>query len=314
MPVEATHHSFVIDAAGAGLRLDAYLALRIKDHSRAALQSLIKDGHVTLNDRPAKAAARLRPGDRLEVIIPPPAPTGLAPEPVSFSILYQDGDIVVLGKPPGLVVHPAAGHATGTLVHGLLHACGDLAGVGGELRPGIVHRLDRDTSGIMIVAKNDPAHRALVAQFKERRIAKTYLALVAGVPRETSGLVDAPIGRHPVNRKKMAVRPDGRPAQTAWRVRRAFAACALLEARPRTGRTHQIRVHLASLGHPIVGDPVYGRRTSPIPDCPAERLCLHALRLEFRHPRTGEQMRFTAPLWPDFTAVLRCLAGLEPLS
>lgn len=309
-PTEATRHSFEIDAAGAGLRLDTFLALHFEEHSRAALQSLIKEGFVTLNGRTAKPAVRLRAGDRLRVSFPPPAVTELVPEPVPFTILYQDQDLVVLAKPPGIVVHPAAGHTSGTLVHGLLHACGDLAGVGGELRPGIVHRLDRDTSGVMVVAKNDAAHRDLVEQFKTRQIAKTYLALAHGAPREAGGTVDAPIGRHPVHRKKMAIRPDGRPAVTRWRVRRRFTACALIEACPHTGRTHQIRVHLASLGLPIVGDPLYGARRR-LEGPPILRLCLHALRIEFRHPRSGAKMRFTAPLWPDFVAVLHRLAGLE---
>jgi len=308
-PAEAACHRFVVEAQGAGLRLDSYLALQLADHSRSAIQGLIRNGHVTVNDRPVKAATRLRPGDRLQVTIPPPAASELAPEPVPFDILYQDADIVVIAKPPGIVVHPAAGHATGTLVHGLLHACGDLAGVGGEERPGIVHRLDRDTSGVMVVAKNDFAHRHLVDQFKARRIDKTYLALVVGRPAQRHGVIEAPIGRHPVQRKKMAIRPDGRPAVTEWRLRRSFSSCSLIEARPRTGRTHQIRVHLASLGHPIVGDPLYGKKRGVVA-CPVERLCLHALELGFTHPRTGEARRFIAPLWPGFITVLRSLAGV----
>ncbi len=310
-PTEATRHSIEVDAAGAGLRLDTFLALRIEGHSRSALQSLIKKGLVTLNGRQARPAARLRAGDRLHLSIPQPAGTGIVPEPVAFTTLYQDEDVIVLVKPPGIVVHPAPGHSSGTLVHGLLHACAGLAGIGGELRPGIVHRLDRDTSGVMVVAKNDAALRGLVEQFKARQVTKTYLALVHGTPHQASGTVDAPIGRHPVNRKKMAIRPDGRPATTTWRRRRLFPACTLVEAHPRTGRTHQIRVHLASIGHPIAGDPLYAARRHAGGISPP-RLCLHALRIEFRHPRHGRQMRFTAPLWPDFTAVLRRLAGLEP--
>jgi 23S rRNA pseudouridine1911/1915/1917 synthase len=222
-----------------------------------------------------------------------------------LSVVYEDADILVVDKPPGLPVHPSPGHPTHTLVNALLAHCTDLSGVGGELRPGIVHRLDMDTSGLMVVAKSDAAHRAVARQLQDRQVAKTYLALVWGVPQPGEGCIDRPIARDPRNRKRMAVVEGGREARTRYTVLRRFAECALVEARPETGRTHQIRVHMASAGHPIVGDQVYGRRRTILVD----RHFLHAHRLRLRLPSTGRELELSAPLAPDLQAAMDALEG-----
>ncbi len=293
-----------IVAADGGERLDRYLAQQRPDLSRSFIQKLIADGQVTVNGEIVRASRRLKPGDRIVLRIPPPAPATAQPEHIPLSIIYEDADLVVIDKPAGLVVHPAAGHQSGTLVNAILAHCPELAsaGVGQAGRPGIVHRLDRDTSGLLVVAKNDRAHRFLSDQFKAHTTEKTYLALVHGHLSPSRGLIDAPIGRDPRHRQRMAVVALGRPAQTAYRVVRYVGGYTLLEAMPQTGRTHQIRVHLASIGHPVAGDPAYGPREG-LPGL--RRQFLHAARLRIRLPSTGEYAEFTSPLPEDLAVALR---------
>ncbi len=290
-----------LSAPRPGQRLDKWVTEVTGDLSRMAVQRLIAEGRITVNGRISKAAYRLNAGDEIVVRIPPAAPTELVPEPIPLDIVYEDADLIVINKPAGLVVHPAAGHAAGTLVHAVLAHCPDLVGVGGELRPGIVHRLDKDTSGLIIVAKHDAAQQALQRQFKTRTVRKVYLALVEGRLTPPRGLIEAPIGRDKSNRKRMAVTPDGRPAVTEYKTVRQFQDYTLVEVYPRTGRTHQIRVHLAWLKFPLAGDRVYGRRTSTLP---LARHFLHAHQLSFQLPSDGRMRTFTAPLPPDLEAVL----------
>jgi 23S rRNA pseudouridine1911/1915/1917 synthase len=300
-----------IDQSSAGQRLDVFLA-RISPRptmTRSMLQQLVRDGHVTVSGQERKSGYRLQAGDVVEMEVPPVRPSALVPEKIDFSILHEDDHMVVISKPPGLVVHPACGNETGTLVHGLLFRCGNLAGISGEQRPGIVHRLDKDTSGVMVIAKNDRAHQALTNQFKDRGVEKIYRALVNGIPRESSGRIDLPIGRHPVHRHKMSVLPSGREAVTNWRVIERFSAQVHLEIRIETGRTHQIRVHLAHIGYPVVGDPLYGGKVKGNDMLKASRQCLHAYRLSLSHPVTGERMVFQAPVWPDMEELLAYLRG-----
>jgi 23S rRNA pseudouridine1911/1915/1917 synthase len=295
-----------VEAGGAGQRLDRYLASRLPDVSRTRVKALIDAGLVAVEGRPGRAATRLAAGDRVEVTVPPPVAVDLAPEPIPLRVVYEDGDLLVVDKAAGLVVHPAPGHPTGTLVNALLAHTPDLAGIGGELRPGIVHRLDKDTSGLMVVAKHDRAHRFLAQQLRERQMEKRYLALVDGGPPSESGTIDAPIGRDPRRARPMAVVPEGsggRAAVTHFRVLGRFPGHALLECRPVTGRTHQIRIHLAAIGCPIVGDRTYGRRQ---PTLPLERHFLHAARLSFRLPSGGVRT-FEAPLPDDLREVLAFL-------
>ncbi|MGB9594220.1 MAG: RluA family pseudouridine synthase, partial [Anaerolineae bacterium] len=264
----------VLQAERGGVRVDKYVAEAVPDLSRAAVQRLIDEGRILVNGAVVKASYRLEPGDAISVEIPPPVDVSIAPEPIPLDVVYEDADILVVNKPAGMVVHPAFGHASGTLVNAVLAHCPDLAGVGGELRPGIVHRLDKDTSGLIVVAKGDAALRDLQAQFKGREVQKAYLALVEGHVSPPTGLIDAPIGRDPRARKKMAVVPrGGREAQTEYRALEFYDAHTLVEAHPLTGRTHQIRIHMAFIGHPIVGDPVYGFRKQRTK---APRLFLHA--------------------------------------
>lgn len=292
----------------AGLRLDIYLSdySRFCDFSRSFLQNLIKKENIRVNERSVRPGHKLQSGDLIEISLPPPEASRLKPEPVKFDVLYEDEHILVVNKPAGLVVHPAAGHWSGTLVHGLLFYCRDLSGISGEERPGIVHRLDQDTSGVMVVAKNDLAHQGLVRQFAGRSVRKTYLALVLGVPKDTRGKIDKPIGRHPVNRKKMAVNTaSGRAATSEWQLLEIFGCkFSMLEVTPHTGRTHQIRVHLSSLGFPILGDPLYGKRGKFADAIEVPRLCLHAQTLSLSHPATGERMVFTAPRPEDMQTVI----------
>ncbi len=301
--------TFPVTSEAAGQRLDRFLAeaLAPEEITRTRLQGLIRDGLVLVDRTSRKAGYLVHDGEEVTVLLPAAKAAVLVGQEVPFLVLYEDAAIVVLSKPPGVVVHPACGHAEGTLVHGLLHRCGDdLAGIGGELRPGIVHRLDKDTSGCMVVAKNDLAHHRLVAQFKSKEITKIYHALLVGIPSQAAGTVDLPIGRHPVHRKKMAVRQEGgRSAVTHWQILERFAAgFSLAQLRLETGRTHQIRVHMAALGHPVAGDPVYGGKSRLAASLGISRQCLHASRLGFRHPVTGDPMEFTAPLWPDIEMVL----------
>jgi 23S rRNA pseudouridine1911/1915/1917 synthase len=286
----------------AGLRLDKHLALRLPELSRTRLQDLIKEGHITLNGRSTKAGALLKLGDAIHITIPEAAPVEVQAQDIPLTILYQDADVVVIDKPPGLVVHPAEGNPDGTLVNALLHHIGDLSGIGGELRPGIVHRLDKDTSGCMVVAKHDIAHRRLTEAFAERRIAKIYLAVVNGIPRESSGRIENRLGRHPVDRKRMAILYDGagKEAVTEWQVLSQHGGCALIQCRLLTGRTHQIRVHMKeALGMPILGDPIYGHPSRQKLTTP--RLMLHAWQLAFHHPCHEQPLHFEAPIPPEYT-------------
>jgi 23S rRNA pseudouridine1911/1915/1917 synthase len=306
------------------LRLDSWLARELPALSRARIQSLIGAGQVRLQGKATRASARLRPGQAVSVFVPEPVPAHPLPEDIPLDIVHEDRHLLVLSKPAGLAVHPGAGRPGGTLVNALLRHVRDLSGVGGVLRPGIVHRLDRGTSGLLVVAKDDATHRALAQQFAGRTVEKEYLALVLGVPAHREGTIDAPVGRDPVHRKRMSARsPRGREARSSYAVREAFDGAALLRVRIHTGRTHQIRVHLASLGHPVAGDATYGG-TRPPPSRQAasraalaslERPALHAARLGFTHPGTGQRVNFESPLPPDLQAVvdrLRAGSGGEP--
>lgn len=286
-------YTYTFTADQQGVRLDLFLARAAPDLSRSHAQRLIADGQVLVGGRAAKASQRLDEGDTVTVTIPPATPIELAPEHMPLSVVYEDGDLIVIDKPAGLTVHPAPGHPAGTLVNALLAHCGDLAGIDGSLRPGIVHRLDKDTSGLLVVAKNDTAQLALSRQIAHHQTLKAYLALVDGRPPR-AGVIDAPIGRHPAQRKRMAIVAEGRPSRTHYRVLGEAGAGALVLAVLETGRTHQVRVHFAAIGHPIHGDPVYGRRSDLL-----DRQFLHAWRLGFRHPRTHAWQEFEAPLPAD---------------
>jgi 23S rRNA pseudouridine1911/1915/1917 synthase len=287
-------------------RLDRALA-QLAGVPRAQVQRWLEAGVVTCNEAPARASQRVAAGDVLAAEPPEPVPLALEPEPIPLAILHEDEALLVLDKPAGLVVHPAPGHPRGTLVHALLHHCRDLAGVGGVLRPGIVHRLDAGTSGVMVVAKTDVAHQALSLQFRDHTIERVYHAWVRGAPGAEAGRVEHAIGRHPQDRKRMSVAArQARDARTAWRVLARYpkSQTARLEVRPETGRTHQIRVHLASQGLPILGDPVYGRARAGVPALHAlARPALHALVLGFVHPTGGERLRFEAPPPADLLAL-----------
>jgi len=289
------------------VRLDRFLAAQVSELSRSQIQRLINQGMVIVNEAPTKPGHRLRPGDRIILHLPPPAPSQLIPEPVPLQIVYEDADLVVINKPPGMVVHPAPGHPAGTLVNALLAHCPDLAGIGGVERPGIVHRLDKDTSGLIVVAKNQSAHNNLTRQIKNRAIAKGYLALVYGQPDPPRGTINAPIARDPRHRQRMAVVPGGREAITHYQVLERLGSYSLLEVRPLTGRTHQIRVHLAFLGHPVVGDLVYGPKRQQTPGPGIKRQFLHAFLLGFRLPSSGEYREFRVDLAPDLEAFLQYL-------
>ncbi len=291
----------------AGIRLDVYCAAQESSLTRSRIASLIRDGQLWVNGKPAKAGMKLNGGEEIRLEIPAPQPMELKAEDLPLDIVYEDGDIVVINKPRGMVVHPAVGNMTGTLVHALMYHCRDLSGIGGTIRPGIVHRIDKDTTGLLVVAKTDRAHQSLTEQLAQRRMHRTYWALVEGVVKN-DGQVDAPIARHPVDRKKMAVVPGGREALTFYHVQERFTAYTLLECRLATGRTHQIRVHMAHIKHPVVGDPVYGIRKQAFT---LEGQLLHALRLELCHPVTGKTMEFSAPLPEDFAHVLQVLRRRE---
>ena len=289
-----------------GVRLDSFLACRVPELTRSAAARLIETGRVTVAGRTAAKSCRLEGGELVEAELPDPEPTQALPQDIPLDVVYEDEDVIVVNKPAGLVVHPAPGHPDGTLVNALLHHCGSsLSGIGGELRPGIVHRIDRDTSGLIIAAKNDAAHQALSAQLQDHTLARTYEAVVVGNLREDRGTVDAPIGRHHTDRKKMAVTDrGGRAAVTHWEVLERFQGFTHVRCRLETGRTHQIRVHMAHLGHPIYGDTVYGAR-KPVPGLTGQ--CLHAVGLRFIHPRTGEAVELSCPLSDAFTALLEKL-------
>lgn len=292
---------------GTGSRIDRYLSEQIPEMSRAHLQKLLKDGGVTVNDRPVKSSYKVVEGDRIQLDIPEAVEPEIVPEEMDLDILYEDKDIILINKPKGMVVHPAAGHATGTLVNGLMAHCrGDLSGINGVMRPGIVHRIDMDTTGVLIVCKNDKAHNAIAEQLKVHSITRKYYAIVHGVVKEDEGTVHAPIGRHPVDRKKMSINEkNGKDAITHYRVLRRFRRFTYIECQLETGRTHQIRVHMASIGHPLLGDHVYGPAKCPFSGLQGQTL--HAGVLGIIHPTTGEYMEFQAPLPEYFERLLKKL-------
>lgn len=284
-------------------RLDQFLQIRLPDLSRTRIQTLIRQGHIRLNDSLAKPNSPLQTGDRIAVAVPEAKPVALLPQDIRLEVLFEDEHLIVVNKPAGLVVHPSAGNPDGTLVNALLHHCRNLSGIGGELRPGIVHRLDKETSGCLAAAKHDLAHTRLTQAFSGRRVTKTYLAAVNGVPVTESGSIENRIGRHPVDRKRMTVLPSsraGKEALTSWRRLSTHQGCALLECRLLTGRTHQIRVHLREiLKTPILGDTIYGQPNRQILRVP--RLMLHAWKLGFEHPITGVALSFEAPIPDEFS-------------
>lgn len=286
------------------MRLDQAIVQRVPDVSRAQVQRLIKTGEVTVNGRPTRPAYRVEAGDQIVIRLPDEPEQAIRPEAIPLDILYEDASLLVINKPAGMVVHPAYGHTSGTLVNALLAHCPQIADVGGIERAGIVHRLDRDTSGILLVAKDIGTHAELQRQFKRRQVVKAYLALVEGDVQPSEGIIDAPVGRDKRQRQRMAVVHTGREATTSYRVKERFPHHTLLEVRPHTGRTHQVRVHLAWLGHPVVGDRVYGFRHQRLLP---ERLFLHAWRIRFTHPTTEEEMSFEAPLPAELEAVLKRL-------
>ena len=293
-----------------GERLDAFLARSMENMSRSAVQKLVEEGHVLLGGKKAKKNDKLNIGDEISVTVPEPKEVDIAPTEMELDIVYEDDDVLVINKPKGLVVHPAAGHQDDTLVNGLLHAMqGQLSGINGELRPGIVHRIDKDTSGLLAVAKNDYAHVMLASQLKDHTMARTYECIVCGSFREDSGPVDAPIGRPPTDRKKMCVtQRNSKEAVTHWEVVTRYRGYTHIRCRLETGRTHQIRVHMAHIGHPILGDTVYGHKKAELGQ---DSQCLHAGALCFRHPRDGRPVMVFAPLPEYFEQVLNKLKGME---
>lgn len=316
MPDVRKHREYTVPPEAAGQRLDVFLAgLPDLGLTRSRVQKLVAAGLIVLDGREVRPGYSLKGAERVRVSLPDPAPSGLLPESLPLDVVYEDADLIVVNKPRGMVVHPAPGHRGGTLVNALLARCPDLGGINDVIRPGIVHRLDRDTTGLLVVAKNETAQQGLAGQIKDRSARREYLVLVHGQP-PGQGVIDLPIGRHPLHRKKMAVVARGRRAVTRYTVRERFpdarrgrgksegGGYALLAAVLETGRTHQIRVHLAHLGHPVVGDPVYGRKGDNL-GLPAQ--ALHAARLCFRHPRTGETMEFTARLPPDMAGAVERL-------
>lgn len=290
-------------------RLDRWLSEQLPDLSRSYIQKLIEQGNISLNERVcSEKNVKVSVGDRLHINIPPSEPLEVAAQDIKLDILYEDEALIIINKPAGLVVHPAPGHDSGTLVNALLFHCPDLAGIGGVQRPGIVHRIDKDTTGVLVVAKTDFAHRHLQAQLKAKTARREYIAIVHGVPKTATGTIDLPIGRHPIDRKKMAVIPiekGSREAITHWQILERLGNYTLIEFRLETGRTHQIRVHSSHIGHPILGDPLYSSGRSIGINLPGQML--HAYRLILEHPVTGEKLETTAPLPPVFTKVITAL-------
>jgi 23S rRNA pseudouridine1911/1915/1917 synthase len=312
--------AFTVTTPGTGARLDQFLAQHL-GWSRARLQKLLKSGRILVNGQTRPASYRVRIGDEVAVSVPPPEPSHLAPEALPLEIVFEDQDLLVVNKPPGLVVHPGAGHRQGTLLNALVHHCPELKDIGEVSRPGLVHRLDKDTSGLLVAAKTAQAHAALVAQFQAHAITKIYQALVWGRLPETEGRIEKEVGRHPTARQKMSVHARrGKPAVTFWRVLKEFPGpLTLVQLSPQTGRTHQLRVHLASEGHPVLGDATYGGGVSRLTSHPAltgfkslvHRQLLHAWRLEITHPRTNEKLNWEAPLPEDFQVVVDRLEKLN---
>ncbi len=309
-------HELVAGPDDAGLRLDAWLARRLPDLSRSRLQALIASGDVRLDGKAARASLRVKSGQHALVRVPVAAPAAPRPQDIPLRLVHEDDALAVVDKPAGLVVHPGAGAPDGTLVNALLARLHGLSGVGGVLRPGIVHRLDRGTSGLLVVAKDDATHRALARQFAARTVEKQYLALVLGSPSRAAGEIDAPIGRDPVRRQRMSVKARrARTARTSWSVLERFDGAALVRVAIHTGRTHQIRVHMASIGHPVAGDALYGGARTPSSRRAAARAALaslarpalHSARLVFTHPRTGQRLAFEAPLPADLDEVVAAL-------
>ena len=311
-----SEHRFEVSQQDAGSRLDLFLSRMDLELSRNQVQRLIENNHIQVNGKPQKASYRLRPGERVSVNLPPPPPPELTPEALPLQIIFEDEHLIGINKPSGLVVHPATSHRTSTLVHGLLHHCDHLADLGGPLRPGIVHRLDKDTSGIMVVAKNNSAYRHLSRQFKVKNVYKEYTALVYGRLHQSSGEFTAPIQRHPKNRTKMGIIAGGRDAFTSWWLEMMFGEVSLVKVVIKTGRTHQIRVHFAHAQHPVVGDATYGgkKRVRAIEDTlvrarlsKVRRQMLHARRLMLQHPATGESLDLSAPMPEDMADLLQFL-------
>lgn len=300
------YFTFAAEKEDVGTRIDVFLAENMEDLSRSGVQKLIDEGMITLNGGKTKANYKLREKDVIDVTVPEVKEVEILPENIPLDILYEDSDVIVVNKPQGMVVHPAPGHTSGTLVNALMYHCGDdLSGINGEKRPGIVHRIDKDTSGVLMIAKNDMAHQSLAAQLAEHSITRKYNAVVYNGFNEDEGTVDQPIGRNPQDRKKMAVtQKHSRHAVTHYRVMERMEKFTLIEAQLETGRTHQIRVHMTYIGHPLLGDPVYGPKKQPIN---LDGQALHARVLGFIHPRTGEYMEFEAPLPPHFEALLERL-------
>lgn len=296
--------TFLIDAADAGKRIDSYLSEQLDGVTRSMAQNWIERKLVTQQGRALKKNYKLCTGDIIDVQIPEAQTISLVPQDIPIHIVYEDADIIVVDKVRGMVVHPAAGNWDGTLVNALMFHCGErLSGINGEIRPGIVHRIDKDTSGLLVVAKNDMAHQSLAEQIASHTSAREYKAIVVGNPRENAGTIHQPIGRHKTDRKKMAITPDGRDAVTHYQVLERYRGYALMQFQLETGRTHQIRVHMASIGHPIIGDPLYGIKKDRFSQ-QLEGQCLHAYRLSLTHPRTREHMTFESPLPTYFTDIL----------
>lgn len=297
---------FIVEQETAGQRIDRFLSGEDTGLSRSALQALVAEGHVQCNGKTVAKSLKLKAGDTVLLEIPDAKPIEAVPQDIPLEIVYEDAHLLVVNKPKGMVVHPAPGNPDGTLVNALLWHCkGSLSGIGGEIRPGIVHRIDKDTSGLIIAAKNDFAHAALAAQLKDHSLARTYVCIVCGKIKDDSGTIDAPIGRHPADRKKMAVtEKNSRSAVTHWRVLERFSGYTLVECKLETGRTHQIRVHMAYRGHPILGDMVYGHKK---PELGQDSQCLHAKELRFVHPRTGQLVTVCCELPDYFTALLEKL-------
>ena len=296
---------WTVEAEAAGERLDAYITART-ELTRSRVAALIEDGQATVNGAAAgKAGVRLRARDEVCLTVPEAREAAVEAQNIDLRVIYEDADLAVVYKPSGMVAHPAAGNPDGTLVNALLYHLDGLSGIGGEKRPGLVHRIDKDTSGLLLVAKNDRAHVSLAGQIREHSVERAYLAVCIGHFKDIEGTVDAPIGRHPTDRKRMAIREGGRRAVTHWRVLEELRGASYVEARLETGRTHQIRVHMASLGHPVLGDPVYGPKKSPYPVAGGQ--LLHAAVIGFDHPATGERMRFEAPPEPRFLTWLERL-------